>query len=309
MRLTMHRTTKIVTEKNTKQEILSAYQELLEQITPATAEASTLVKEETVVLDNASKETVEKITEELGKLKISFNQAISSFTELLTAEADRLAMLRKASMVAEKELEERQKIKVTAGLLERMIAAQKEREAAFEKDMADRKEAWEKEQQDHEEKIARERKREEEEYRYTQQLERKRIADERENERLARDRKAQEEKEAREALISELNELRKKAAAAPTETERSVKDAVVKAVAQAQADAAVKAQLIKQQADADLNLAQVKINTLESAVKAQTQEIILLKKQLEDATRQVKDIAVSVIESNRTEQSSSSPAK
>ena len=297
----MPRTTKTVTEKNTKQEILSAYQELLTEIAPATPEDSARVREETALLDSASRETVEKITADLGKLKISFSQTISNFTELLTAEADRLAMLRKASTIAEKELEERQKIKVTAGLLERMITLQKERETVFETDIAARKTVWEKEQHEYEETVTRNRKREEEEYRYTQQLERKRMADERENERLVRERKVQEDKEAREALVSELTELRKKVAATPAETERTVKDAVTKAVTQSQADAAIKAQLVKQQSDAELNLSSVRVETLESAVKAQAQEIVLLRKQLDDATRQVKDIAVSVIENTRKE--------
>ena len=67
--------TKQLTEKNTKQEILDAYQELLSQVTVPTAEASATEKEETTVLDAASRNTVEKITTDLTKLKV-FNQTI-----------------------------------------------------------------------------------------------------------------------------------------------------------------------------------------------------------------------------------------
>ena len=81
----------------------------------------------------------------------------------------------------------------------------------------------------------------------------------------------------------------------------AVKDAVAKSVAASQAEAAAKAQLTKQQSEAELNLSRVRVETLESTAKTQAQDIMLLKKQLDDATRQVKDIAVSVIENTRKE--------
>ena len=123
--------TKQLTEKNTKQEILDAYQELLSQVTVPTAEASATEKEETTVLDAASRNTVEKITTDLTKLKVSFNQTIGSLMEQLTMEADHLATLRSAIVVAEKHLEERQNISVTAGLLERMVAAHKKKKKSL----------------------------------------------------------------------------------------------------------------------------------------------------------------------------------
>lgn len=293
--------TKHVNEKNTKQEILSAYEELLAELAPATPKDIAVQKDETNLLRIASQETVEKITADLSKLKFSFNQTITSFIEQLTAEADRLTMLRKAIAIAEKDLVERQKISITAGLLDRMIAAQKQKEEDFEKIMIDKRTAWEQEQAAYKESMTRERTREEEEYRYQKQLEKKRDTDVRENERLVDERKKAEEREIKETLMIELTELRKKVAATPSETEKSVKQAVSNAISQTQTDAGVKAQMIKQQTDAELNLVQVKIDMLESTIKTQTQEIALLKKQADDAMRQVKDIAVSVIENNKPE--------
>lgn len=275
--------TKHVNEKNTKQEIFTAYQELLSQVTPPTPEASAFAKEEKTVLDTASRDTVEKITTDLTKLKVSFNQTIGSLLEQLTAEADRLVTLRSAIAVAEKNLLERQKISVTAGLLERMIAAHKQEESEFETAMQEARTAWAREQSEYIQTRDRARTREEEEYTYQKQLEKKRDAD------------------AHAALISELTDLRKKVAAAPAELEKAVKQAVTTAVAQAQGEAATKAQFIKQQTDAELNLASVKIDTLEGVVKSQAAEIVLLKKQLDEATRQVKDIAVSVIASAKSD--------
>ncbi len=271
--------TKHVNEKNTKLEILDAYQELLAQVTSPSPEAEAIVKEETVLLDAASRDTVEKITTDLTKLKVSFNQTVGSLMEQLTTESDRLAILRNAIAIVEKNLEERQKISVTAGLLERMIAAHKQQEAEFETMMREKRATWAREQAEYEEARDRDREREEEEYQYTALLERKRAVDERERERLLHERKKAEEQEAKDALMVELSELRKKVTAAPAETEKAVKQAVAIAVAQAQADATTKAQLAKQQSDAALNLGAVKIDSLEGVVKTQAQEIVLLKKQ------------------------------
>jgi len=293
----MPRTTKSVTEKNTKQEIFAAYQELLTEASSGSS-SPIISPEEKVVVSSAASQTVEKITADLSTLKLSFTQAVNDLADRLTAEAETLTIIQKAISIAKKELEETQKIKVTAGLLYRLMEVQKKKEVDFEKEIAEKWEAMEKLQE-----------RDEEEYAYAKKLQKERDADERENERFARERKMQEEKEVKEALVTELNDLRKKVTATPTETERAVKDAVTKAVAQSQMESGVKAQLTKQQSDAELNLARVKADMLESTVKAQMQDITILKKQLEDATRQVKDIAVSVIENTRKESTPSNASQ
>ena len=55
-----------------------------------------------------------------------------------------------------------------------------------------------------------------------------------------------------------------------------------------------------------MQMAGLKIESLEAINKTQVAEIAQLKKQLDEATRQVKDIAVSVISSNRSESSATS---
>lgn len=242
-------------------------------------------QEEKAVVTAVSNKTVEKITEDLSKLKLSFAQAVNELSDRLTQEAETLATIQKAIAISRKELEETQKIKVTSGLLYRMLEAQKAKEKE-----------WAEEELVHAKEVARTRSREEEEYQYEKQFQKKRDADRKEEDRAAQ-----------EALHVELADLRKKMASAPQETEKAVKEAVAKAVAQTQADAVMKAQFAKQQADAEMSLASAKIDSMETTVKAQAQEIALLKKQLDEATRQVKDIAVSVIENTRKEVSPSNP--
>ncbi|MEK7578032.1 MAG: hypothetical protein AAB492_05515 [Patescibacteria group bacterium] len=272
----MSRNAKSVSEKNTKNEIFAAYQELLSEASSGVS-PSFEYKEEQAVVATATGQTVEKITSELSKLKLSFAGAVNELADRLTQEAETLSTIQKAIAIAKRELEETQKIKGTAGLLYRMLEVQKTKEKE-----------WAEEERTHMEETERMRSREEEEYRYEKQLQKKRDADIKEDER-----------EAQEKLHAELADLRKKVATSPTDMEKAVKEAVAIAVTQNHEDAVIKAQFAKQQADAALVLASAKNDSLETTVKMQANEIMQLKKQLDEATRQVKDIAVSMIENMR----------
>ncbi len=299
----MPRSAKSVSEKNTKNEILAAYQELLVEVS-GSATPSLEYQEEKSVVAAASGQTVEKITSELSKLKLSFAAAVNDLTDRLTQEAETLATIQKAIAIAKKELEETQKIKVTAGFLYRLLETQKEKEQAFEKDMAEKRKAWAAEEKAHEEEMSKQRTRDEEEYGYEMKLLKQRDADERESVKLARERKEEEEASVKAALYKELEELRKKVVQAPTDTEKTVKEAVARALVEAKRDADVVMTQIKFQAESDLRVAELKIESLEALGKSQTNDIVQLKKQLDEATRQVKDIAVSVIENTRKESTS-----
>ncbi len=274
----MPRSTKSVSEKNTKNEIFAAYQDLLAEASSGVT-PSLEYQEEKAVVTAASSQTVEKISSELSKLKSSFTQSANELTDRLTQEAETLATIQKAIVIAKRELEETQKIKVTAGLLYRLLETQKVKEKT-----------WAEEEKEHAEEITRIRSREEEEYRYEKQLQKKRDTDIKEDERGMQ-----------EKLHTELSDLRKKVAASPTDIEKAVKEAVSKALAEAKKDFDVVLSQVKQQAENDIRLAELKIESFEVMNKSQASEIIQLKKQLDEATRQVKDIAVSVIESKRQE--------
>lgn len=296
----MPRSTKSVSEKNTKNEILAAYQELLEDAS-VSATPSLEYQEEKTVVSAASSQTVEKISTELSKLKPSFAQAVNELTDRLTQEAETLSTIQKAIAISKKELEETLKIKVTAGLLYRLLETQKTTEEAFEKEMKEKRSVWDEEEKAHAQDVVRKRTRDDEEYVYEMKLQKQRDSDERESGKLARERKESEEANAKAALVKELEELRKKAAQAPVDTDKAVKDAVARALTEAKKDGDVVLAQMKQQAESDMQMAGLKIESLEALNKTQVAEIAQLKKQLDEATRQVKDIAVSVIESKRQE--------
>jgi len=289
------KTTIKVTEKNTKTEILDAYQQLLEEVTSDTVEDET-VKQEQQLLDTAAKETVGKVTTDLSRLRITANQTISSLTEQLTDEAERFATLQKAIAVAKAELEEISQIKLHAGMLKRMIELQKQEEEKFEREITDKRVTWLEEQKSYEEGIKKERSREEEEYAYQKGLRLKREKDAFEEEKRAWEREMQEQKQLHAEQEAELVDLRKKAAQFPVDLDKAVKAAVAEAVAQERKEAQIRQNFAKQEWDAKQQLSGLKVTSLEQTVKVQAAEIEDLKRQLEKATQQVKDIAVTVIE-------------
>lgn len=300
IRLTMPRGTKpAVTEKNTKNEILEAYQHLLAQVEGETVEEPTLQDQE--LLKTAANQTVEKITTELSQLRLTANQTISKLTEQLTEEAERYTTLQKAITFAQQELTEIHQIKTRAGMLKRMVELQKQEEEQFAKEMQERKQAWLEEQKNYDEQLKRTRAHEQEEYYYQQKLKRQRELDAWEEERRKRERVLQEEQEKYQKQQAELEELRTQVDQFPMQLEKAVKEAVNRALLDERKDAEVKRTFAKQEADNKAQVAALRIVSLEKTVKEQDEEIIELKRQLEAANRQVKEIAVAVIEGPKRE--------
>ena len=287
-----------VSEKNTKGEILDAYQQLLIQ---ASAGEDAVSMEDAAAVASASKETVEKITKDLSGFKLSVTQTISELTDRLTQEAERFATIQKAIAVAQKELEELVQIKVRAGMLKRMVEIQKEKEEDFEKAMAGKRRAWEEEQRLFEDQQKRGRTRDEEEYRYQRVLAKKRDEDDRKEATHTFERGTASHKEEYAKQGKELEELRKRIVQVPSELEKAVKEATFAAVVKEKEIAGVASQLFKQSAESDLKLAQAKIASLEELVKSQSAEITRLNRELAQATSQVKDIAIAVAEGQRKE--------
>ncbi len=288
-----------VSERSTKSDILDAYKELLTQIEEKPEDETH--KEEKQIVDTAAKETVEKIVGDLSQLKISLSQTIGSLTEKLTTEAERLTNIRKAITIAQKELEDTQKVKITARELYALIALQKKQEADFKQEMDTQRKAWEEEKRQYEETQKRERVREEEEYEYDTKLQKKRDQESWDEEKRKHDSRKQEELETRQAMVKELDELRKTVAAFPALKDKEIKAAVTQALAQANKDHQISQNFARQEADAELKLAQSQIASLEHAVKSQEAQIREFKTQLEAATKHVKDIAISVVEGSKKE--------
>lgn len=99
--------------------------------------------------------------------------------------------------------------------------------------------------------------------------------------------------------LVELDELKKQVAQVPQEKEKSIVEATAKALAEARKQFETEKSFARQESEAALKITELKISQLEETVKIQSSEITQFKKQLDEATKQVKDIAVAVIESKK----------
>ena len=171
----------------------------------------------------------------------------------------------------------------------------------FKKEIELQRKNWEEEKKQYEEVKKRERNREEEEYSYNQKLHRKRDLEAWEEEKRKHEKQKLEEETVRQNLLKELEELRKEVAAFPGQKDKEIKAAVAQALAQANKDGQIHQNFTKQDYDSKLKLAQIQISSLEKTVKSQEAQIHELKQQYESARKDMKDIAVSVVEAGKKE--------
>lgn len=280
---------KPVSEKNTKSEILQAYEELMGELSSGTELTAPEVEGQEIV-KTALTQTTEKTINDLAKLKISLNQTTDSLTDSLVSEAEKLLSLKKAVEISKSDLETNFRIKSQAEMLKKLFESYSQKQSDLEKEMNSKHIEWEEEQKSYEENLKRRRQREEEEYKYQADLEKRRWEGE-----------LEEEKQAYQQKLTELEELKKQVAQFPSEKEKSISEAVGKALTEARKQSETEKSFTKQESETALKIAGLKISQLENTVKDQNVEIAQLKKQLEEATKQVKDIAVAVIESKKPE--------
>ncbi|MBM4465744.1 MAG: hypothetical protein FJ014_09370 [Chloroflexi bacterium] len=319
-----------ITMKNTKKEMLEAYNEVLQQLKEKRA-AELKPKEE--IEEKKIKEAVEVtdalstegIVQEVSTLKLEVGKLLSQLSDRLEEEVGKYRQVREAVEAKQKELQDIYEIEKSALSLAALIEAQHQKRQQTETELAARKEEltheietlrteWEKEKKVHEAEIKardaderKHREREKEEYLYTfqreQQLAREQFEDEKA--RLEREityRREQMEKELAErekAVVekeTELNELRKQASAFPKELESAVNKAVKEAVQRVESEAKNREDLLRKEFDGERNVLNTRIESLEKTVAEQNEHIAKLSQQVEKAYSQVQDIAVKAIE-------------
>ena len=187
-------------------------------------------------------------------------------------------------------------------LSDKIELAQEEFES-LQKEVTQTKELWEKEKKDHEAKIIERdqheeitRKRDEETYRYEIQLAHKKEEDEFREKKAAWERELEGKKEEIAKEKEELTLLRKQAASFPEEKENAIKEASVRLEKELTSSYAIEKKLRDQEVASVKEVLALKIESLTKDNARQEKEIETLKKTLDEATREVKDIAVKVIE-------------
>jgi colicin import membrane protein len=227
---------------------------------------------------------------------------------------NRLATLRMAVALERQELDRLHKIDVAATALDQLVQEYEKQKRQLEGEAATQRSVWEenvqsaeRERKEQEDALKKQRQREIDDYEYKKNQERKRAQDKYDDEFRQREKENKERQEAlertwtqREAALvereEELSRLRKEAADFPARLQREVQQATTQAAKDAKQQTDQQALLLKKEAESDRRLSELQIKTLEDLVTRQNAQIADLQKQMDDAKKQVQEIAVRAIE-------------
>jgi hypothetical protein len=221
--------------KNTKNEILAAYEDLLKKVTDKKTDEPKKVQEaqkQEAVVKKAEGLSNETIIKGIAGLKVEITSALDKLGEKFVEEYKKFDELQQAIQTEKKNLEDLYQLSASTDSLSVMLLAQKEKKEQFEQEMAarktefdekmksekerfdleinEKKALWKKEQDTFQEKlkeenenITKKRKREEEEYQYALQLTRKKEVDLYEEKKLKLEKELADKKMAFEKEVTE----------------------------------------------------------------------------------------------------------
>ena len=318
-----------ITEKNTKSQILQAYNEAVMKLKELKQEDRKSIKkkeEETKIVKEASDNSVEKIVNGISRAKIDIMNSLDEVSEKLTSEFRKLDDLQNAIKLETGYLEEIYEIKANADSLSALLLAQKEKKTnfdteieskrtAFEEEMLQKKLQWKLEQENYESlkkerdiQLKKNREREEEEYNYNLQLQRKKDTDiyneqkdklenELMNKRSATEKELNEREVSIAARENELTQLKLKVEQFPKELEEAISKTEKSVGERIEQKFKHQSELAQKEMDGERNLNKQIINSLESKIKEQAEQIKQLTQKVNDSGQQVQSIAIKAIES------------
>jgi len=305
--------------KRAKAEIQEEFSEIQDEMRAVRDSADPKADElarhkETEVRQAVEGASVDGVVEQISKLGLDISRALSGISEKLVEEVNRLATLRQAVSLERHELDRLHKIDVAATALDQMVQDYEKQKQQLESEIATQRSVWEenvqtaeRERKEQEDALKKQRQREIDEYEYKKNQERKRAQDKYDEEFRQREKENQERQQTlektwaqREAALAEreeeLTRLRKEAADFPARLQNEVQQATTHAAKEAKQQADQQALLLKKEAESDRRLAELQIKTLEDLVARQNAQIADMQKQMDDAKKQVLEIAVRAIE-------------
>ena len=317
-----------VSEKNTKAEILKAYETLLTDVQSAKANVPKLIQEEKQkkeALDKVADVSSDGIVKSINSLKSGLSNSLDEILRNLSDEFKKLEEIRAAIVLEKKSLEDLYALSANTDSLAAMLLAQKEKKEDFEKEMTEKaeifdnevitqKKQWEidkakqkTEEKEYTDEQTKRRKREEDEYAYNLKISRQKEQDEYDTRKLQlekelTDKKAQFEQEvsSRELNLknaeAELAELRKNNAEFPENLEKALKNKESEVTKQLQTKYGFDIQLMEKQSEADIRLKDQIIASLQEKIKEQQDQLKEYTDKANRAEANVKDIAVKAIE-------------
>jgi hypothetical protein len=315
-----------ISTKNTKNEILEAYNSVLEQLQKNPT--NDLVKEKRTmeqksIIENATQISSESVVSDLASLKISLAKLIDNLSEKLTAEVEKFKNIQKAIQLEQTHLCELYAIKETTQTLAALIIAQKKRSEDFEIEIRQKRDLFEQTVQkekdswrtsreqivaDYETEkatLAKQRVREKEEYHYRIDLERRKDEDEYQDTKNKLEKELDQKREdfeKREILIktreSELAELRLKVESFPLENAKSIEKAQTELQKELQQKHEFALKLKDSEINGSFKLYDQKVKSLEEKINEQDAIIKSLTKRTDESAEQVQFIACKALDAS-----------
>ena len=317
------------TVKNTKNEILAAYNELLKEVAAAKSNKSEeqQLQSSKSLVQKVSKQKSDYILHHTADLKLQVTGYFEKLGSKLLDEKEKLDNLQNAIAIEENRLKEMHDIIANANSLEALLLAQQKKKAEFEEwivnakekfteEMQDKKKLWNKEQSEYEaefkeKKLAQKKEweREEEEYKYKQKITRQKDTDEYLAKKSTQERELAEKRQeleqqfatreadiiAKEQEFAELKESKNNFDKILQEEIKLAKESLTKELANKfDLESTIRAK----ESHTEISLLKQNIKFLEEKVKDQNNNINYLNKQLVDAQIKCQDLAKKVIEGN-----------
>ena len=334
-----------ISTKSTKTEILDAYEELVREHQTLQAHLEELRAGQKTALPRAPQvieakpfteavqgTTVHEVLQGLSVLRTGFGSAISALAAQLTAEATKLAELRRGVATQSKALKELHDLEVTEQTLdellqkyaeasERFAADMQQQRQAFGQEIAERRTAWQQEQdvqarliKERDASLQRARTREAAEYAYERERTRKQATDtyEQQQKKLyealdALGQRRQHDWETREQAIADQEKLfaeyQAKVEGFPATHDAAVQKAVAEGRRVVETEAKIQADLQAQEIAGEKRIAELRSTALRDTIDKQAVQIDHLSQQLNAVLKQAQDLAVKALEGTSTSSS------
>ena len=258
--------------------------------------------------------SVDSVAQRISGLNGEVSRTLLDLSEKLTAEVELLARVREAVQLERQELERLHKIDIAATSLDQMLQDYARERERLEAEIENRRNEWElesrtteRERKEAEEALRKQRQREIDDYEYRKQLERKKAQDKYDEDmRLLEKRNSDRQQELtrgwaqREAALKEKEDelagLRQQVSDLPKRIAAEKEAALAEAARQATANYEQQILILRKDAEAEKKVASLQVTTLQETIRTQSEHIGALEKALEEAKRQVQDIALKAIE-------------
>jgi len=258
--------------------------------------------------------SVDSVAQEISALGGQISRTLIDLSDRLTGEVDLLARVREAVQLERQELERLHKIDIAATSIDQLVQDYARERERLETEIETRRAEWEqeartaeRERKEAEEALRKQRQRENEDYEYKKQLERKKAQDKYEEEIRFLEKQNEERQQGldrnwaqREASLKEkedeLTRLRQEVEHLPQRSAAEKAAALAEATQQATSNYEQRILILQKDAEAERKVAELQVKTLQETLNRQAEQITSLEKALEEAKRQVQEIALKAIE-------------